>query len=68
MNAAEHAAAVCSAAGYRQSDAEFSACVEDNMRLARAEALHRSLERATPTQVPQKTYFEGMSYEHGYHN
>ena len=38
------------------------------MRLARAEALHRSLEHATLTQVPQKTYFEGMSYERDYHN
>jgi hypothetical protein len=46
--AIEHAAAVCMAAGYQQSDADFPACIEDNMRLARTEALHRSLERATP--------------------
>ena len=67
-NAKEHAVIVCTAAGYRQSDVDFAACIENNMRLARAEALHRSLERATPTQVPQKTYFEGMSYERDYHN
>jgi len=66
--AIEHAAAVCMAAGYQQSDADFPACIEDNMRLARTEALHRSLERATPSQVPQRTYFEGMSYERDYHN
>ena len=67
-NAREHAAAVCIAAGYQQGDADFQPCVEDNMRLARAEALRRSLEHATPTQVPQRTYFEGMSYDRDYHN
>jgi len=63
----EHATAVCVAAGYQPSDADFSLCIQDNMRLARAEALHRSLERATPMQVPQKTYFDGMSYDGDYH-
>jgi hypothetical protein len=67
-NATEHATAICVAAGYQQSDTDFSACVEDNLRLARAGALHRGLERATPSQVPQRTYFEGMSYDPDYHN
>ena len=66
-SAMDHATAVCLSAGYQQSDADFPACVQDNMRLARAVALRRSLERATPTQVPQRTYFEGMSYERDYH-